>query len=74
MYLLLSAAIGTGMLDTVGSDPLGGGYDYRATVSPRFRSLFTLFPQPQLMRGIPISFQIHVLVVLVLLAGWPSLR
>jgi nitrate reductase gamma subunit len=73
-YLLLSAAIGTGMLDTVGSDPLGGGYDYRATVSPWFRSLFTPFPQPQLMTGIPISFQIHVLVVLVLLAGWPYTR
>jgi len=74
MYLLLSAAIVTGMVNTVGSNLIGGGYDYRSTVSPWFRSLFTLAPQPELMVGIPISFQIHALVVLVLLAGWPYTR
>jgi nitrate reductase gamma subunit len=74
MYLLLTAAIVTGMLNTVGSNLIGGGYDYRATVSPWFRSLFTLDPRPELMVGIPISFQIHALIVLVLLAGWPYTR
>jgi nitrate reductase gamma subunit len=74
MYLLLTAAIVTGMLNTVGSNLIGGGYDYRATVSPWFRSLFTLAPRPELMIGIPISFQIHALIVLVLLAGWPYTR
>lgn len=74
MYLMLCAAILTGMLNTIGSNLIGGGYDYRATVSPWFRSLFTLLPQPGLMVGIPISFQIHAVVVLVLLAGWPYTR
>jgi nitrate reductase gamma subunit len=74
MYLLLSTAILTGMLNTLGSNLIGGGYDYRATVSPWFRSLFTLSPQPDLMVGIPLSFQIHALVVLILLAGWPYTR
>lgn len=74
MYLMLCAAILTGMLNTIGSNLIGGGYDYRATVSPWFRSLFTLSPQPALMVGIPISFQIHALIVLVLLAGWPYTR
>ena len=74
MYVLLSAVIGTGMLNTVGSNLISGGYDYRTTVSPWFRSLFTLAPQPQLMVGIPISFQIHALVVLVLLGIWPYTR
>lgn len=74
MYLILSTAILTGMLNTIGSNLIGGGYDYRATVSPWFRSLFTLSPQPALMVSIPISFQIHALVVLVLLAGWPYTR
>ncbi|MGH3779358.1 MAG: respiratory nitrate reductase subunit gamma, partial [Pseudonocardiaceae bacterium] len=74
MYLMLSTAILTGMLNTIGSNLIGGGYDYRATVSPWFRSLFTLSPRPELMVGIPISFQIHALVVLVLLAGWPYTR
>jgi nitrate reductase gamma subunit len=74
MYLLLSAAIVTGMLNTVGSNLIGGGYNYRETVSPWFRSLFTLDPRPELMVGIPISFQIHALIVLILLAGWPYTR
>lgn len=74
MYLLLSTAIGTGMLNTVGSNLIGGGYNYRETVSPWFRSLFTLSPQPELMTGVPTSFQVHVLVVLALLAIWPYTR
>ncbi|MGB6161326.1 MAG: respiratory nitrate reductase subunit gamma [Pseudonocardiaceae bacterium] len=74
MYLLLSAAIGTGMVNTLGSNLIGGGYDYRATVSPWFRSLFTIHPQPELMAGIPVSFQIHALVVLTLLGIWPYTR
>lgn len=74
MYLLLSAAIVTGMLNTVGSNLIGGGYNYRETVSPWFRSLFALTPQPELMVGVPLSFQIHALIVLVLLAGWPYTR
>jgi nitrate reductase gamma subunit len=74
MYLLLSATIGTGMVNTMGSNLIGGGYDYRATVSPWFRSLFTIHPQPELMTGIPINFQIHSLIVLTLLGIWPYTR
>ena len=74
MYTLLSAAIVTGMLNTLGSNLIGGGYNYRETVSPWFRSLFTLSPQPELMAATPLSFQIHNLVVLTLLAIWPYTR
>ncbi|MGH3773261.1 MAG: respiratory nitrate reductase subunit gamma, partial [Pseudonocardiaceae bacterium] len=74
MYTLLTGAIATGMLNTVGSNLIGGGYNYRATVSPWFRSLFTIHPQPELMAGAPISFQTHALVVLTLLAIWPYTR
>ncbi|HJT05152.1 MAG TPA: respiratory nitrate reductase subunit gamma [Pseudonocardiaceae bacterium] len=74
MYTLLSAAILTGMLNTVGSNLIGGGYEYRATVSPWFRSLFSIAPQPELMASAPISFQIHNLVVLTLLGVWPYTR
>src|SRR5262245_29356877 len=74
MYTLLSAAILTGMLNTVGSNLIGGEYNYRATVSPWFRSLFTIYPQPELMATTPISFQIHNLMVLTLLGIWPYTR
>lgn len=73
MYTLLSGAIVTGMLNTVGGN-LIGSYDYRATVSPWFRSLFSIVPQPELMANAPISFQIHNLVVLTLLGVWPYTR
>ena len=62
------------MLNTIGSNLIGGGYNYRETMSPWFRSLFTLAPRPELMVGIPVSFQIHALIVLILLAGWPYTR
>lgn len=74
MYVLLAAAIGTGMLNTIGDNLIGGGYDYRSTVSPWFRSLFSISPEPQLMVGIPFSFQLHALVALSLFAFWPYTR
>lgn len=74
MYLLLAAAIATGMVNTVGDNLIGGGYDYRSTVAPWFRSLFTVNPQPELMVGTPLSFQVHNIVVLTLLAVWPYTR
>lgn len=74
MYVLLAAAILTGMVNTVGDNLIGGGYDYRATVAPWFRSLFTLNPQPDLMVGTPTSFQVHNIIVLTLLAVWPYTR
>ncbi|MGQ0482031.1 MAG: respiratory nitrate reductase subunit gamma [Pseudonocardia sp.] len=74
MYLLLAGAIGTGMVNTVGVNLLGGGYNYRATVSPWFRGLFTLSPEPGLMVGVPLAYQAHTLVVMALVALWPYTR
>lgn len=74
MYALLGAAILTGMVNTLGSNLIGAGYNYRETVAPWFRSLFTVSPQPELMANTPVSFQIHNLVVLTLLGVWPYTR
>ncbi len=74
MYLLLTAALVTGLLNTIGSNLLWGTYNYRQTVSPWFRSLFTPHPQPQLMVGVPWTFSVHGLVVLTLIAIWPYTR
>jgi nitrate reductase gamma subunit len=74
MYLLLGGAIATGMGNTVGKNLFGGGYNYRETVSPWFRGLFTLSPDPSLMAGAPTIYQAHALVVLALLAVWPYTR
>jgi nitrate reductase gamma subunit len=74
MYVLLTAALVTGLLNTLGSNLLWGTYNYRQTVSPWFRSLFTLHPRPELMVGTPWTFQLHGLVVLTLIALWPYTR
>ncbi|WP_441963863.1 respiratory nitrate reductase subunit gamma [Mycolicibacterium houstonense] len=72
MYLLLVGALATGMLNTLTN--VFSTYNYRETVSPWFRSLFTLHPSPELMAETPWSFQAHVLVVLALLGFWPYTR
>ncbi len=72
MYLLLAGALLTGMLNTLTNVLVA--YNYRETVSPWFRSLFSLHPNPDLMASAPWTFQAHVLVVLALLAIWPYTR
>lgn len=74
MYVLLAAALITGLLNTWGSNLLWGTYNYRETVSPWFRSLFTLHPHPDLMVGAPWTFQAHGLIVLALIGFWPYTR
>jgi nitrate reductase gamma subunit len=74
MYVVLAATIVLGLLATVRANVLGAGYDYRETVSPWFRSLFILQPDPALMAGVPIGFKIHVLAAFALFAFWPFTR
>ncbi|MCE5291745.1 MAG: respiratory nitrate reductase subunit gamma [Nocardiaceae bacterium] len=74
MYLVFIAVLITGMMNTIGVNLFGPGYNYRETISPWFRSLFTLNPKPELMVGVPITFQVHALLVLLLFAMWPFTR
>jgi nitrate reductase gamma subunit len=74
MYVVLAAVIVLGLWATVRANVAGHGYDYRETVSPWFRSLFVLQPDPALMTGVPLSFQIHVTAAFALFAVWPFTR
>ncbi|MFI6596618.1 respiratory nitrate reductase subunit gamma [Nonomuraea sp. NPDC050536] len=74
MYAVLALTILLGLAATVAANILGGGYDYRATVSPWFRSIFLLQPRPELMAGAPLLFQLHALSALLLFAIWPFTR
>src|SRR5262245_8456773 len=74
MYVVLAGTIVLGLLATVRANVLVDGYDYRETVSPWFRSIFTLQPKAELMAGVPVGFQIHVLAALSLFAFWPFSR
>ena len=74
MYAVLAAVIVLGLLATVRANVAGAGYDYRETVSPWFRSLFYLRPDPEIMAGVPTSFQVHILFAFALFAFWPFTR
>ncbi|MEV0350214.1 respiratory nitrate reductase subunit gamma [Nonomuraea sp. NPDC050680] len=74
MYVVLSATIVLGLAATVAANIVGSGYDYRTTISPWFRSIFFFSPDPSLMAGAPILFQLHALSALVLFAIWPFTR
>ena len=43
-------------------------------ISPWFRSLFYLSPDPEVMAAVPIGFQIHVIAAFALFAFWPFTR
>lgn len=72
MYLMLAVVILTGLINT-GSGVVGQ-YDYREGVSVWFRSIFYFNPQPDLMVGAPLSFQLHGLLAISLFAIWPFTR
>lgn len=74
MYLVLVAVVLLGIGATVGVNVLGPGHDYRATVAVWFRGLFLLRPDPSLMAGAPLLFQLHTLAALGLVAIWPFTR
>lgn len=53
---------------------LPGEFEYRATIGPWFRSLFTFSPNPELMVDAPLIFQLHTLSAFLLFALWPFSR
>ena len=69
-----AAIVALGLWATVRANIGGDGYDYRETISPWFRSLFLLQPDPDIMAGVPMSFQVHILVAFTLFAFWPFTR
>ncbi|MGH3341996.1 MAG: respiratory nitrate reductase subunit gamma [Carbonactinosporaceae bacterium] len=74
MYVLLALVIVSGLGTTLLANVMGGGYDYRETISPWFRSIFVLQPDPALMVNAPVGFQVHVLAAWLLFAMWPFTR
>lgn len=77
MYVFLVAAILLGLCATLFGTHTGTPgveHNYRETVSPWFRSLFTLQPNITAMTHATLVFHIHVIVALLLFAFWPFTR
>lgn len=47
------------------------GFDYRHTIGPWFRSLFSFAPDPSLMASVAPIFKIHILFAFLLFGLWP---
>lgn len=71
--ILLLAIILTGIVPTV-FNLFGDAYDYRSTVGVWFRGLFVAQPQPALMVGAPLLYQIHAAAAWLIIAAWPFTR
>jgi nitrate reductase gamma subunit len=76
VYALLFFVISIGLLGTLSHNLLGAGdgYNYRHTVAIWFRGVFALQDNAQLMAGVPLIYQIHVLAAWAILALWPFSR
>ena len=75
MYVFLVAAIALGLLTTlIASGLIGDSYNYRETVSPWFRSILLLHPEPELMAEAPTSFHVHAIAGMALFIIWPFTR
>ncbi|WP_199546139.1 respiratory nitrate reductase subunit gamma [Streptomyces sp. N35] len=74
MYLVLLAAIVMGMWAKLTNSSPSHGYDYRLTIAPWARSLFTLQPDIDKMVGVPLTYQIHAVIGLLLFALIPFTR
>ena len=72
--ILLLVIILTGIAPTVGVNLFGGGYDYRSTVAPWFRGLFTFTPSTQAIAHAPFVYQLHAAAAWLILALWPFSR
>lgn len=76
MYILLCIPIGLGTAATFTKQLFGesGGYNYRETISPWFRSLFYFHPDVSLMTDVPGVFKAHIIAGFLLFAIWPFTR
>lgn len=80
MYLVLGTLVALGVYNTIGINLLNlpgkypDGYNYRETVSVWFRSIATFSPRADLMREAPLTFQLHVVASMALIAIIPITR
>ena len=74
MYVVLAAVLTAGMIATALGISGGEEHNYRLTVAPWFRSLFTLQPDVDAMADAGLRYQVHALLAFLLFASWPFTR
>lgn len=74
MYAVLLAAIIMGMWAKLTNSSVSSGYNYRETIAPWARSIFTFQPDVDAMVGVPLTFQLHAVIGMTLIALVPFTR
>lgn len=80
MYLVLGSLVALGVYNTIGINLLNlpgkypDGYNYRETISVWFRSIALFKPRADLMTEAPLTFQLHALASMALIAIIPVTR
>ncbi|MER5300517.1 respiratory nitrate reductase subunit gamma [Streptomyces lasiicapitis] len=74
MYAVLLAAVIMGMWAKLTNSSPNSGYNYRETIAPWARSIFTLRPDISAMEGVPLTYRIHAVIGLTLIALVPFTR
>lgn len=74
MYTLLGIAVALGSWATIHQQIIGGGYDYRQTISPWFRTIPLFQPNPALMATVPLDYKLHIVAAMILFCVWPFTR
>ncbi|SFT60419.1 nitrate reductase gamma subunit [Selenomonas sp. GACV-9] len=72
LYLALLLTLVSGTAATIQNIP--GAFDYRETISPWFRSVLMLQPDVRLMADVPVMFQFHVFMGMVVAIVFPFTR
>lgn len=80
MYLVLGIVVVLGAFNTIGinlfniTGDFEGGYNYRESVAEWFRSVFWFSPDGEAMVAAPLSFRMHAMASLILVAMIPFTR
>lgn len=63
-----------GLYNTFIGNQLHPNFDYRDSISPWIRGFFSFHPDAQLMQGVPLGFQLHILLSFAIFGIWPFTR
>ncbi|MGD9676909.1 MAG: respiratory nitrate reductase subunit gamma [Vulcanibacillus sp.] len=74
IIVLLFLVVGIGVYNTIGYNLVTENFNYRESLAPWLRGLFTFQPNPELMIEVPLVFQIHTLLAFTTLGVWPFTR
>ncbi len=72
--VLLLVNVAMGVYNTLGYNLFVGGFDYRETIAPWLRGLFTFRPDASLMADVPLFFKLHVILSFAVFGIWPFTR